>query len=201
MNSLIPAVLPSIGPIVLCSLLLCATWSDCKTFRIPNRLVAFGIAAGLLVNMVSPAVEGLSGSAPNVFGLWSALQGMCVGFAILLPFYFMRALGAGDVKLMAMIGAFLGPAALVCIIFTTFLCGGTLSLGLALKRKKFRLLVENLQAMLIAIYLNFVSRKIGQVETPAESVGTLPYAVAITGGTFLYLAVANSVPLNRFIPF
>ena len=126
---------------------------------------------------------------------------MTVGFVILLPFYFMHALGAGDVKLMAMIGAFLGPAAMVCIIFTTFLCGGTLSIGLALKRKKFLLLVANLQVLLIAIYLNIVSRKIGEVEAPAESVGTLPYAVAITGGTFLYLAVANSVPLNRFIPF
>jgi prepilin peptidase CpaA len=45
--------------------------------------------------------------------------------------YAMRALGAGDVKLMAMIGAFVGPGAVAGITLLTLLAGGVLALGVA----------------------------------------------------------------------
>lgn len=198
MHPLLPSPLPGFGQITLCVLIFGAAWNDCRSFRIPNRLVAFGIGAGIVVNMLAPVIAGLPGGA---LGAWRAAQGMGVGLAALLPFYCIRVLGAGDVKLMAMIGAFLGPGAVTIIIFMSFLVGGLLSLAVALRRRKLKQLVTNLQAMLIALYLNLLARKAEQIAAPAESVGTLPYAIAIGGGTFLYL-VANSIaPLHRFVNF
>jgi prepilin signal peptidase PulO-like enzyme (type II secretory pathway) len=43
---------------------------------------------------------------PGAAGFWQALAGFGIGLAALLPMYLMRMLGAGDVKLMAMVGAF-----------------------------------------------------------------------------------------------
>lgn len=201
MHPLLPSALPGLGQITLCVLILGAVWNDCRNFRIPNRLVAFGIGAGIAVNMLSPDIAGLPGAASGALGAWHAVQGMGIGFAALLPFYCMRVLGAGDVKLMAMIGAFVGPGAIAIIIFMSFIVGGLLSLAVALRRRKFRQLVTNLQAMLIALYLNMLARKAEELAAPAASVGTLPYAIAIGGGTFLYLAVTSIAPLQRLVNF
>jgi len=83
----------------LLALLSLAVWVDMREHRIPNLLSLGGVLAGLLM---SAWFHGLD-------GLLSGLGGMAVGFAILLPFYLLKGMGAGDVKLMAAVGAFMGP--------------------------------------------------------------------------------------------
>ena len=74
----------------------CAT--DLRTSRIPNLLTFSAAAAGL-------AWHAFGGWAP----LASALGGLALGLLLFLPIYLLRGMGAGDVKLLAALGAWLGP--------------------------------------------------------------------------------------------
>ncbi len=82
---------------------------DVRTHCIPNALSAMAAAFGLMSQV-------WLGGAP---GLLSALAGAAIGLGMFLPFYLLRAVGAGDVKAMATVGIFLGvQATLVAVTFT-----------------------------------------------------------------------------------
>lgn len=160
---------------LLIGLLLGAAWMDWRTGRIPNRLVLVGTALGLASNMmVEPT--GAGGIVPA--GLW-ALSGAACGLALMLPFYLLRVMGAGDVKLMAMTGAFLGMPGALWAVLSTFLAGGALALAyLAWKGELRRVLLD-----LGRITGNAPATRSG------ASAGTLPYGLAIAGGTIGYLVL------------
>ena len=111
------------GKLTAAALALAAAVSDVKTRRIPNRLILLGLGlACLLAAFPAQAAHGTEG------GGWGALLrvlGGC-GLPLLFPgvLYLGRALGAGDVKLFCMIGAFTGPFAVMEIILMSFLAGG-----------------------------------------------------------------------------
>src|SRR5689334_3650362 len=77
-----------------------AAVNDLSTRRIPNRLLLAGLASALMLHLMS-ATPGAS--------LLAALGGMGVGLAAFLPFYLLRGMAAGDVKMMMAVGAFTGP--------------------------------------------------------------------------------------------
>src|SRR5512146_2921662 len=92
---------------VMASLLLAAVRKDVRHHRIPNSLVFSGAALGILLNVLMPEGAGFAaGYIPGGGGLLYAVGGFAIGMAALLPMYLLRAMGAGDVKLMAMVGAF-----------------------------------------------------------------------------------------------
>lgn len=84
---------------LLTTLLLTAVWIDHKHHRIPNWLTGTTLLAGIFSQAL------LLGWA----GTTTALLGMLAGFAIFLVPYLTKSMAAGDVKLMAAVGAFLGP--------------------------------------------------------------------------------------------
>ena len=82
---------------------------DIQTQRIPNALSATAAVLGL-------SLQAWINGTPGVLG---ALGGAAVGLGMFLPFYALRAFGAGDVKAMATVGIFLGaPATLLAVAFT-----------------------------------------------------------------------------------
>lgn len=95
---------------------------DLKTRRIPNVLT-FGAAAAAVVTHAY--LGGLSGAG------WS-LAGWFVGVAFFLPFFALGGMGAGDVKLLAALGAWLGPGAIVWVALFSLIAGGILGLAVAL---------------------------------------------------------------------
>jgi prepilin peptidase CpaA len=181
-------------------LLLVAAWSDIRTRRIPNVLVFPGAIAGVLLHALLPQEAG----GPGVL---SSLAGWGTGLALLLPLYLLRIMGAGDVKLMAMAGAFLGAQETVGALLCVLLAGGVLALGAALWQGKLGVLWRNFNVMLLGALAGGsmmglpVSGKSGESgagdaaesasESAAESVGTLPYGVAIAAGTMMYLAIVR----------
>ncbi len=61
-------------------------------------------------------------------GLMRSFTGMIIPLLLLFPFFYLRMLGAGDIKTLAVLGSFLGPSAILPCVFFTFLFGAVLSL-------------------------------------------------------------------------
>ena len=119
------AGIASFAPLaVLAAGLVIATVIDMRTRRIPNALTAAMSGLGLAL-----AATGLSGISPA-----AAVVGMAIGFLLMLPGYMLGATGAGDVKLMAAVGAIVGPTLVVSAFLFTAIAGGVLALLVAARR-------------------------------------------------------------------
>ncbi|HEY5624300.1 MAG TPA: A24 family peptidase, partial [Gammaproteobacteria bacterium] len=105
--------------LILMIFLAAAVATDVHSRRIPNSLVTIMLLSGLSLHA---AYLGWS-------GILTALTGVVVGFAILIPFYAFRALGAGDVKLLAASGAFLGGWGVAIAGAATLIVGGLLGIA------------------------------------------------------------------------
>lgn len=169
-------------------LLLAAVWTDVKAGRIPNQVVFSGLALGILFNTALPGGLGFASSLPGGLGLWSALAGAAIGLAVMLPMYLLRAMGAGDVKLMAMVGAFLGTEDVLGAILATFLAGGVLSLGYAWKTGVLRRTLQNIRLIVYSGAIKIAGGSPPSPDDAPETAGKFPYAVAIAVGTLGYLA-------------
>jgi prepilin peptidase CpaA len=183
---------------LLCGLLFIAALNDAKSHRIPNKLVFSGAAMGLLLNSLLPEGFGFLSALPGAIGFLSALTGLGIGLAFLLPLYMLRTLGAGDVKLMAMIGAFVGPNAVLNIILITFLVGGLLALIIALKKGVLQAMVGNLKQMAIGSYFKLAMHEMPTMDAMPRTAAKMPYAIAIAAGTFIYIVLAHKGHMPLF---
>jgi len=146
---------------VLLALLVLAAALDVRSLRIPKLLTVGGTVLGLALSVWASPPLGMAGS----------LAGLALGLALMLPFYAMGVMGAGDVKLMAMAGSFLGPGSTLQAVLFVWLTGGLLALGWALMHGAWGPLWANLRAL----------GRAGPVQ--AASVGKLPYGLSICLGT------------------
>ena len=162
----------------LLGLLSAAAWHDFKRFRIPNSITVPGILLGIALNAV----------LPSGLGFTTALQGFALGLFGLLPLYLLRVWGAGDVKLMAVVGAFLGPIGLWGSLLVSLVIGGVVALFVAWHRRSGRLLLQNLRWMFYEMCTHAQLRTVRAIEAPAKSAGKIPYAIPILLGTTAYLA-------------
>src|SRR3990167_7222316 len=120
----------------LVGLLLMVARHDIRSHRIPNKLVLIGVVLGVVLNGLLPEGQGFNSAIPGGLGWLAALKGLGVGMAVLLPIYWLRAMGAGDVKLMAMVGAFLGSSDVLGAVLATFIAGGVMALTVVLWSKQ-----------------------------------------------------------------
>lgn len=109
---------------VLFVLLSLAVREDMLSHRIPNRLTVAVLSLGLAFALLDGGIEG---------GL-AAVGGVLVGGSVLLPFYLAGKVGAGDVKLMGAVGAFLGPMDALLASAIALIAGATLAIGILLVR-------------------------------------------------------------------
>jgi prepilin peptidase CpaA len=179
-------------PLALGVLLFAAVLSDVRMRRIPNKLVLSGIALGVMLHLFLPAEGGFPGSSDIVLGFYKALLGLASGFAVFLPFYLLRAMGAGDVKLMAMVGVFIGAANVLDAAVLTLVCGGVMAVGVALWNGRFRDAVTNVEFMLTDAVVRVMTNGTPEVKAAAKSAGDLPYAVAIAGGVFFEVLLSRA---------
>ena len=149
---------------------------DVTTRRLPNLLTLGGAAVGLLCAVATHGVQGLLVS----------VAGWAVGLAVFLPLFLLRGLGAGDVKLMACIGAWLGPALAFWSAMYAAIAGGVLALVVALAGGYVLPALSN-------VYLLLAHFRVAGVRPHPELTlerGTgprLPYAVPIAAGTLAAL--------------
>jgi prepilin peptidase CpaA len=150
-----------------------AALSDLRSRRIANRWLLAGTGVALTLHALALAgdAEPLAGQ-----GWWAPPSGALLGLLLMLPLYLMGAMGAADVKLMAMVGAFIGPAHVATAVLYSLLAGGLLSLCY----------LTNRNGMLPRVLANL--RTLHQAGPPgstplSRSAARLPYAVAITLGS------------------
>jgi prepilin peptidase CpaA len=178
-------MLPSWLPLlVLAALLAAAVWHDLRARRIPNAVVFTGALAGLALHALLPPGAGLFGTPAGSLGILSSLGGLALGLAILLPMYALRLMGAGDVKLLAMVGAFTGAGDIPAVAVAVLLAGGVLALAVAARQGILRRVLGNTCQTLLHAGL---TRMEGGLALPAPT-GRLPYAVAIAAGTLACVA-------------
>jgi prepilin peptidase CpaA len=169
---------------VLVVLLVTAAVIDYRTLKIPNWLTFGGVVTGLVL--------GTADALRPLEGLLAALGGAGAGLVILLPLYLLRVMGAGDVKLMAMVGAFLGVSGTLAAVLFTFIVGGIAALAFALWHRAFGRMAGNVRD--IVQWMAFAAiaglRPLPRV-TAASSIGKLPYGISICAGTIASLAVTQ----------
>src|SRR5690242_564869 len=100
--------------------LAAAVW-DLRTRRIPNVLTFGGTLVALL----------LHGYMGGLSGVGLSLAGWAVGLALFFPFFALGGLGAGDVKLLAAVGALVGPLPAVWVALFTMIAGGVMAILVA----------------------------------------------------------------------
>jgi prepilin peptidase CpaA len=114
---------------------LAASAWDVRTRRIPNALVFGAAIAGVLWAV-----------AEGPAAMLSSVLGWLVGLAVFFPLFALGGLGAGDVKLLAAFGAWLGPAGAIAAALWAALIGGVMATGVAAARGYLRQALRNLGA-------------------------------------------------------
>jgi len=158
-----------------------AAFFDLRYRRIPNWLVLAGLLLGL----------GLNGFLFEWQGLLRSLEGMGLALVIYFPLYLLRGMGAGDVKLMAAVGAIVGWAAWLGIFFLTAIVGGIAAVALLTTRRQLRRGFSNagyLVLQLLALRLPYARRE--ELDVKSEKAVTLPHGVTIAWGSLLFLGAA-----------
>lgn len=163
---------------VMTALLCTSCFFDLRDRRIPNPL----ILAGALLALISAFMTaGLSGAL-------DAVTGFAVGLLLLTLPFALRVIGAGDVKLLAMVGAFSGAAALPSILMWTCIAGGIVALPFFFLRRTRLRLTQNMALLHVALR----TRAVAVSELGLKSAARVPYALAITLGVLIHVALERN---------
>jgi prepilin peptidase CpaA len=164
--------------IVLLVVVFTAAVFDARYRKIPNWLTVAGVLMGFGGNTITGGWRGLCG----------AMAGFALAFAVYFLIYALRGLGAGDVKLMAAIGSFTGPALWIDILLATAISGGACALILVASKRKVKQTLRNVLLILSAM----LRGRRPSDENPALDVRSsdavrLPHGVVIATGALICL--------------
>jgi len=177
--------------ILLLALVLTAAFYDLRWRRIPNWLVAAGMLLGLGLNALL-ADFSIFGAVAGAGGWLGALKGFGVAFAVYFPLYLLRAMGAGDVKLMMAIGAIAGWRNWFVIFVITGVAGGVIAICVLLWRKRVKKTMWNVGFLLNRVFhlqAPYMSNEELDVRSPKSA--RLPHALSIATGTVIFLVIAH----------
>lgn len=179
--------------LLLATMLGLAVFTDLRSRRIPNSLILAGWALGLAAHSIVPAGnwlfdERLAGST----GPLGAFAGAAILLLAFMPFYLLRTMGAGDVKLMSVVGAFFGATTdawshLLGVSLTVLATGGALAIVRMLWSRSSAAVLENLRLMLYSYAGRASGGAAPTFDARTDSADRMPYAIAIAVGTFVYI--------------
>jgi len=129
----------------------------------------------------------LNTNRDGLTGLRHAVLGLLTGFALYLPLWLLHARGAGDVKLLAAVGSFLGPRDTLVLAIIAAMVGGILALALVLAKGATRQTASNISAILGSL-VRF-RRPDHTLSSPRAL--RLPHAVVIFLSALIMVAVWN----------
>jgi prepilin peptidase CpaA len=153
--------------LALAIVLALASASDLRERRIPNAVTFPAILLGLVLNTVFFGTDGLRDSA----------QGLGLGLAMLFGLFVLRWMGAGDVKLMAAVGAIKGPDFVFYACLWSAVFGAVFAVAGLLRSRRFGLALAHL----------YYSRFMPQVGGSFVTAWRVPYGPAIALGSLVVL--------------
>jgi prepilin peptidase CpaA len=162
-----------ITPLIIGAL---ACLTDLRSARIPNVLTFTAVAAGILFH----------GLAPSGSGLPAALLGLAAGLLVFFPIFALGAMGAGDVKLMAALGAWIGWQPVLQVALVGAIAGGVLAVALAMWRGYLRTALTNIAA-LVRFWAIEGIKPLPALTLEAGTGLRLPYALPIMVGLVVTL--------------
>jgi prepilin peptidase CpaA len=166
--------LKAIVPGLAVALALLAGWTDWRSRRIPNWLTVPGFLIGVSVNVL----------AGGWVGLKASLLGAGLGLLVLLPFVFLRSLGAGDWKLAGALGAFVGLKDMPDLLMGSVLVAGVMALGLVIYKRRFKETLRNIGRLLVSMLTFRMPGAEVSLDNPQSL--KVPYGVALALTTLLF---------------
>ena len=171
------------------AILILAAWIDGRELKVPNWITFPMVLSGLVY---STWVGGLG-------GLGAGLLGMCVGLLTLMPLYAVGGMGAGDVKLMAGIGAWLGWEITLAAFAVSVVVGAVMAVIMVLWDKSMKHHYENFLLILsewMVIKNPYELSKIAAERKPRMML--LPYGIPICIGTIGYFVYSGM--MEKYLP-
>jgi prepilin peptidase CpaA len=181
---------PIILQVVLAVVAVVAAVYDVRFRRIPNWLTLSGVLLGLLLNSWFSDPRGLHWY--EGFTWRTSLAGLGLGFAVYFPLYLLRGMGAGDVKLMAAVGAIVGPVNWFGIFILSNVLGGVAAVALLLSKGRVLSTFSNLGYMLNELaHLRPPYARKEELDLKSSRAVTMPHGLAIAIGSLAFLAAAG----------
>jgi len=147
--------------------------------RIPNAFVLATLVAGVLINAFFGGVH----------GAMTSLGGCFIGFTLMFVLHIFGAMGAGDVKLFAAIGALTGANLVLPTFLIVTLTGGVLGVVSMLRAGQLKFTMMRVFQILIGLLPGY---KLPRFPVPVDRRYTIPYGVAITFGSLISLVLFRS---------
>ena len=163
-------------PLIVIAIGLVACVFDIRTRRIPNALTLSTALAGLLYHV---ATSGTSGAQ-------TAAAGWLVGLLLLLPYFALGGMGGGDVKLMAALGAWLGPGDTFWLAMYAGIAGGVFGVIVALSHGYLGRAIANVRGILGYWAITGIKPVPGMTLDSSKS-PRLAFAIPILAGTMVTL--------------
>lgn len=157
---------------------LAAVW-DWRSRKIPNWLTVSGAVAGITVHAVFDGWQGVGFS----------LAGMGLALALLLPLVYLRALGAGDWKLMGAVGSFLGWELFLFVLVGSILVAGIMAVAQMIRANR---VIDTFRNMwtLIKGFASFGMVKNPKISLDNPGLLKLPFGVAVAAATIACFCAA-----------
>lgn len=169
----------------LAAITVIAAAADLRWRVVPNWLVVAGLAAGFSLNTI---IHGGS-------GLRQALLGFALALVVYLPLFALRAMGGGDVKLMAVVGCIAGPGNWLAVFAFASVISGILALILIIMSGISRKALHNLRHItreLIRFRAPWHTRP--ELDVTRDGSASVPHAFAIALAALILLLAPVSRP-------
>jgi prepilin peptidase CpaA len=161
---------------LLLPLAVIITYYDVRYRRIPNAFVLATLVSGVAVN-------GIFRGLP---GLYASFGGCALAFGLMFMLHVFGAMGAGDVKLFAAIGAVTGAHLVLPTFLVVVLTGGVLAMVSIIRSGRVTTTMNRVLQILVGLLPGW---NLPKFAVPADRSHTIPYGVAITIGSIISTAI------------
>ncbi len=169
--------------------------TDLAERKIYNSVVLFGLVAAFVCNIFAHGLY---------LGATYTLSGFFTGIFLLVIPFIMGGLGAGDVKMLGMIGAFVGHGAVVDVFLASAVAGGVFALVVMLKEGGF---LKRMKKLLISLFCFACTRRtvyLDNLQDPSVAGKAIPFGVALSVGVIIVYVMGslnNLMPVMNALPF
>ncbi len=160
-----------------------AVYSDFKIRKVRNKLIVITSVIGILISIFLKDIN-----------ITQIILGFAIPFVICLPFYLLKMLKAGDIKLFMMIGIVMGFNYVIRCMALSVLAGGVISVIITIKRKCFIRRMKYLFEYLKSLYY---FQKPTVYINDNKSEGYFPFATAIFSGIIISTIIDFAVKIQR----